>query len=70
MKEYQTKIFERTQNPNRLACWRVFLAFLVLRAEAALRTSSDAIELVELSTLIQSNEAGIFAYGWEMLGDP
>lgn len=67
MKEYQTKIFERTQNPNLLACLRVFLAFLVLRAEAAL---SDSTELAELNTLIQSKEAGIVASGWGVLEEP
>ena len=66
-KEYQTKIFERTQNPNLLACLLVFLAFLVLRAEAAL---SDSIEFVELNTLIQSKEAGIVASGWSVLEEP
>jgi len=67
MKEYQTKIFERTQNPNLLACLRVFFAFLVLRAEAAL---SDSTELAELNTLIQSKEAGIVASGWSVLEEP
>lgn len=61
MGEYQTKILERTQNPNLLACLLVFLALLVLRAEAALSLSSHSIELVELITLIQSKEAGMVA---------
>ena len=64
----QTNIFERTQNPNRFACFRVFLALLVFLAEADL--SSDFTEPVELSTLIQSKEAGILGSGCDMSEEP
>ena len=64
----QTNIFERTQNPNRFACFRVFLALLVLLAEADL--SSDFTEPVELSTLIQSKEAGMVGSGCDMSEEP
>lgn len=39
----------------------------MLRAEAAL---SDSIESVELSTLMQSKEAGMVASGWSVLDEP